>query len=134
MGVPVGELAVVLAVVDGDEPDARLDQPAGQQHALAHAWCGRSGRGASGPPRSRSNARRTAAERSRRKAFVGVDVAGRGAGFSSAARPSLGIASGGELAVERVQELGPMVEPVERDVAGQLELAEAEVGARWGRR
>ena len=35
MGVPVGELAVVLAIVNGDKPDARLDQPAGQKYTLA---------------------------------------------------------------------------------------------------
>ena len=29
VGVPVSELAVVLTVVDGDEPDSRLDQPTG---------------------------------------------------------------------------------------------------------
>ena len=34
VGVPVGELAVVLTIVDGDEPDSRLDQPTGQHHAL----------------------------------------------------------------------------------------------------
>ena len=31
----LASLAVVLAVVDRDEPDAGLDQPAGQEHALA---------------------------------------------------------------------------------------------------
>ena len=44
------DLGVVVpaAAVDGDEPDARLDQPAGQQAPLAERSSGRSGRGGGG--------------------------------------------------------------------------------------
>ena len=46
--------------VDRDQPDAGLDEPAGQQAALADDRRGRSGRGAGGPRVSRSNASRAA--------------------------------------------------------------------------
>ena len=43
VSVPVGDLPVVLAIVDRDETDAGFDQTASQENALAESYSGRSG-------------------------------------------------------------------------------------------
>src|SRR5262249_22742055 len=108
-----------LGEVDGDEADARLDQPPGQETGLA---VGRAAilvsdavgffaevEGAAQPLRS---------EHAEGALVEGVDAAGGG-----------GRLQGIGLSVEAAQQGAALIEPAEAETAGESQLGEAEAGA-----